>query len=360
MIAVGRNPTDKLQLAFDAMMGVKEAMADKTVPRFRGNGLRDAFQEVTGSSDPVDFFDGGFYRVKETVLTTDFPNLLKNSMTKRLIQDYQEYGMGGVEQIISDTDVTDFKTQDRIRVGYYGNLPTVAENVGYAELTKPTDEIVNYAIAKRGGFQDITWETIVNDDLGKVSSFAPRLARSARQTLKQFVTDFFVNNPNYVPDGLAWFHATHANLGVVALSSPELDVRAIALAKQSEKDSTKRLGLRLDWIMVPVDLGPLAHNLNTNQSGTNNWYGRFGANDERIIVSEQMTDVNDWVGGSLPSRAPFLEIAFLQGFKTPQIFIVPVEQRRAITAIDKIQLYGLQVFGGGIIDYRPVFKEVVP
>ncbi len=59
MIAVGRNPTDKLQLAFDAMMGVKEAMADKTVPRFRGNGLRDAFQEVTGSSDPVDFFDGG-------------------------------------------------------------------------------------------------------------------------------------------------------------------------------------------------------------------------------------------------------------------------------------------------------------
>lgn len=356
-IRVGRDTTEKVQVAFDKLFGVKEALTDKTVKPFRG--LRDAFQEVTGCMDHADFFNGGFYRVKETVLTTDFPNLLKNSMTKRLIQDYEEYGMSGIDQLITETDVNDFKTQDRVRVGYYGNLPVVNENAAYAEMTKPTDEIINYAVAKRGGFQDVTWETIVNDDLGKVTSFAPRLARSARQTLKQFITDFFVNNPNFDPDSVAWFHATHANLGSVALSSNELDARSIALFKQTEKDSAKRLGLKLDWIMVPGDLYPTAHQINTNQSGTNNWAGRFGANDERIIVNEQMTDVNDWVGGSLPTRAPFLEIAYLQGFRTPQIFIVPVEQRRAITAIDKIQLYGIYVFGGDIVDFRPVFKNVV-
>jgi len=111
--------------------------------------------------------------------------------------------------------------------------------------------------------------------------------------------------------------------------------------------------------MVPVDLRPTAHQVNTNQSGTNNWAGRFGPNDERIIANELMTDVNDWVGGSLPSTAPFLEIAYLRGFRAPQVFIVPVDQRRAITAIDKIQLYGMHVFGGDIIDFRPVFKNVV-
>jgi hypothetical protein len=356
-VRIGRDTTEKVQLAFDAMMGVKEAKADKTVHPFRG--LREAFQEITGIRDHADFFTGGFYTVKETVLTTDFPNILKNSMTKRLIQDYAEVGMGGIDQLISETDVNDFKTQDRTRMGYYGDLPTVAENVAYAEFTKPTDEIINYAVAKRGGFQDITWETIMNDDLGKISSFAPRVARAARRTLKQFITDFFVTNPNFDPDSVAWFHASHSNLGATALSSAELDTRSIGLAKQSEKDSAKRLGLPLEWIMVPVDLRPTAHQINTNQSGTNNWVNRFGANDERIIVNELMSDVNDWVGGSLPGTAPFLEIAYLQGFRTPQIFIVPVEQRRAITAIDKMQLYGIYVFGGDIIDYRPVFKDVV-
>src|SRR2546430_11336658 len=32
----------------------------------------------------------------------------------------------------------------------------------------------------------------------------------------------------------------------------------------------------LEWIMAPVDLRPTAHQINTNQSGTNNWAGRFG------------------------------------------------------------------------------------
>jgi hypothetical protein len=357
MIAVGRNTQDKYEIAMDALLGVREAQTDRTVRPFRG--LREAFQEITGCYEPVDFFNGGFYQVKETVITTDFPNMLKNSMNKRIIQDYATVGMGGLEQLISETDVDDFKTQDRVRVGYYGDLPTVAENVAYAELTKPTDEIINYAVAKRGGFQDVTWETVLNDDIGKISSFAPRIARAAKRTLKQFITNFFVSNPAYDPDTLAWFHASHTNLGSIALSSNELDVRSIALAKQTEKDSAKPLGLPLEWIMVPVDLKPTAHQLNTNQSGTNNWYGRFGANDERIITNELMSDVNDWVGGALPGSAPFLEIAYLRGFRTPQIFIVPVDQRRAITAIDKMQLYGLYVFGGDIIDYRPVFKNAV-
>jgi len=58
MLRVGRNTTEKVQIAFDAMMGVKAALADKSVPQFRG--LRESFYEVTGSMDPADFFEGGF------------------------------------------------------------------------------------------------------------------------------------------------------------------------------------------------------------------------------------------------------------------------------------------------------------
>lgn len=357
-LTVGRDSEEKIQVAMDKLFGVKEALKDNTVAAFRG--IREAYQVITGDRDLSELPAGGFYRVSEVMTTATFPAILRNSMTKRLLQDYAEVGMGGLEQLIAEADVDDFKTQDRVRLGYLGDLPVVAENAAYLEITAPTDDLVQYAVAKRGGFLDITWETIVNDDLGKISQFPTRLARSARRTLKQFITDFFVNNPAYDPDTLAWFVAGHSNLGSLALSSAELDARAIALAKQTEKDSAKRLGVPLDWIMVPVDLYPTARQINRNDTGTNGWYQMFGAREERIIRNELLADVNDWYYGALPSNAPFLEIGYLRGFRTPQIFIVPVERRREITAIDKVQMYGIYVFGGDIVDFRPVGKNVVP
>jgi len=89
--------------------------------------------------------------------------------------------------------------------------------------------------------------------------------------------------------------------------------------------------------MVPVTCDN-AHQVNTNQSGTNNWAGRFGPNDERIIANELMTDVNRLGRRELTEHRAISGDCVSPGFRAPQVFIVPVDQRRAITAIDKIQL----------------------
>jgi hypothetical protein len=356
-IEVGRNSQDKIQLAVDAMLGVKEALKSGVRP-FRG--LRDAYQFITGDRDCT-FGQGGFFRTSEAIATTDFPNILLNSLTKKLLQDYIEFQIvPGLERLYNTSRLTDYKPQDRVRMGYLGDLPTVAEAGVYTELTKPTDEKITYSIGKKGGLLTISEETIRNDDLNKISQFPNRLARAARHTLASFVTNFFITNPAYDPDGLTWFHATHANTGVTALSSNELDVRAIALAKQSEKDSTNRLGLTLDWIMIPIDLRPAAMQINRNMLATNNWYNKFGDGEQNIIVNPLLTDVNDWYGGSMPANAPFLEIGFLDGYETPQIFLANLPTQGTQFTNDQLQYKVKFVFGGKPIDFRGTFKEVVP
>jgi hypothetical protein len=356
-IEVGRNSLDKIQLAMDAMMGVKEATADRNVRPFRG--LKEAYIYCTGDAD-MRLDKGGFFRVSEAIATTDFPNILLSSLTKKLIQDYQEYQIvPGLEKLYTATVLGDYKPQDRVRMGYLGDLPTVAEAAVYTELTKPTDEKITYSIVKKGGLLTISEETIRNDDLGKIAQFPNRLARAARHTLATFISNFFITPPNYDPDGLAWFHATHTNTGTTALSSAELDVRAIALAKQSEKDSGNRLGLTLDWIMIPIDLRPSAMQINRNMLATNNWYQKFGVNEENIIVNPLLTDVTDWFGGSFPAAAPFLEIGFLDGYQTPQLFIANLPTQGTQFTNDQLQYKAKFVFGGKPIDFRGVFKEVV-
>jgi hypothetical protein len=358
LIEMGKNSLDKIQLGMDAMLGVREALADRNVRPFRG--VREAYSFCTGDRDFALIERGGFYRVSEAIATTDFPNILLNSLTKKLIQDYQEWQVvPGIEKLYTTTIAGDYKPQDRVRMGYLGDLPTVAEAGAYTELTKPTDEKITYSLVKKGGMLTISEETIRNDDLGKIMQFPSRTARAARHTLASYVTNFFINPPNYDPDTLAWFHATHANLGSTALSSAELDARAILLAKQSEKDSTNRLGLTLDWIMIPIDLRPTAMQINRNMTGTNNWYEKFGDGEQNVIVNPLLTDVTDWYGGCFSATAPFLEIGFLDGYQTPQLFMANDPRFGAQFSNDQLQVKAKFVFGGKPIDYRGVFKEVV-
>ncbi len=358
MIRGGHESRDRFQLAMDGMLGVREARSSGIRP-FRG--IREAYSYCTGDLDATQISRGGIYKTSEAIATTDFPNILLNSMTKTLLQDYDEFQIvPQLEKLYVKTILGDYKTQDRVRLGYLSDLPTVAEAGVYTELTKPTDEKISYAPAKRGGLLTISEETIRNDDLGKIRQFSQRTARAARHTLATFVTNFFITPPNYDPDGLAWFHATHANTGVTALSSAELDARAIILAKQSEKDSTNRLGLTLDWIMIPIDLRPTAMQINRNMLGTNNWYTKFGENEENIIVNPLLTDTNDWYGGCFTSSAPFLEIGFLDGYQAPQIFVANRQEVGLQFSNDQLVLKTKFVFGGKPIDFRGVFKEVVP
>jgi hypothetical protein len=351
--SVGRDTVDKVSLAMEAMFGVREAKADKSVAPFRG--IREAYMVITGDNELADIPRGGFYKTQQAWATTNFPNVLLNALTKKLIQDYAEQPYQYLDKLYTKAIVGDFKTQHRIRMGYLAELSAVAEAGAYTEIARPTDEDITYAVSKFGNLLTVTEETIRNDDLGKMLQIPSRLARAGRIGLAQFISNFFINNPNYAPDSVAWFASGHNNLSTALLSSAALDAAQLALQSQTEKDSALPLSFSLDWLMVPPGLYPTARQINRNPTGTNNWYQRFGANDENIFVNPLLTDAVEWFCGAFPAQAPSLEIGFLDGFDMPQIFLANLPTQGTMFTNDELQYKVKFVYGGNILDFRPVY-----
>jgi hypothetical protein len=147
-------------------------------------------------------------------------------------------------KLITGTPVPlgDFRTQERVRFGGYGDLVTVGQGAAYPALASPTDEKATYAPAKRGGTEDVTLEAIKNDDVGLIRRIPVRMARAAKRTLAKFVFDFIRTNPT-IYDSVAFFHATHNNLGSTALLGGRVGVVRLAILKQTELTSADRLGI---------------------------------------------------------------------------------------------------------------------
>ena len=357
-VKVVREPEDKLQMALDRMFGLP--VEDLSVPAF--HGIREAYVTYTGDGDVTGLLPGRV-RIREDITTSTFPNAVANTLRRMLLKDYreQDYGMSLLTQ---STSVPDFRTQERVRVGYFGDLPTVdTEAADYTELTAPTDEKASYSVVTFGGVVTITRKMILNDDLGVVPQIVSRLGRAARRTLAQRVFNLLITNPT-IYDSVAWFHATHGNLGSTALSATELDVVRTAMRNRTEKDSNKKLGIAPYVLVVPHELEGKARQENMREYLDTSFTPNpvrflFGANGERIIVSPLLSDATDWYVFANVEEAPTVEVGFLQGRQEPEFFLADEPTAEKVFTSDKIRYKVRHEFEAVVIDYRGAYKEVV-
>jgi hypothetical protein len=357
-VQVTREPEEKLQMALDRMIGLP--VEDSSIPAF--HGIREAYITYTGDSDVTGMLPARL-RVREDLTSTTFSNALGNSLRRLLLQDYNEQDFG-LNLLATFTSVPDFRTQERARIGYFGDLPTVnPESADYAELTAPTDEKATFAVTTFGGLVTVTRKMIINDDLGVVPKIVGRLGRSARRTLAQRVFNMMITNPA-IYDSTAWFHATHGNLGTTALSANELDVVRTAMRNRTEKDSNKKLGIAPYVLVVPHELEGKARQENMREYlDSNNTPNpvrfMFGRDGERIIVSPLLTDVTDWYVFANAAEAPTVEVGFLQGRTEPEFFLADDPNVDKVFTSDKIRYKVRHEFEAVVIDYRGAYKEVV-
>ena len=237
------------------------------------------------------------------------------------------------------------------------------ESADYTELTAPTDEKASYSVVTFGGIVTITRKMIINDDLGVVPQIVSRLGRSARRTLAQRVFNLMINNPA-IYDSVAWFHATHGNLGSTALTATELDVVRTAMRNRTEKDSNKKLGIGPNVLVVPHELEGKARQENMREYLDTSFTPNpvrfmFGANGERIIVSPLLSDANDWYVFASVEEAPTVEVGFLQGRQEPEFFLAEDPASEKVFTSDKIRYKVRHEFEAAVIDYRGAYKEAV-
>ncbi len=289
----------------------------------------------------------GVESFQEAVSTATFANALGDSITRRMLQVYLgRTDLQAWRRVASTSPVSDFRSQERVTIGGYGNLPAVAQAGAYTALTSPGDQKATYAVSKRGGTETVTLETIKNDDVQVIRRIPVELAHAAGHTLYEFVMDFFRTNPT-IYDTVALYHATHNNLFTAALSASEFAAHRLAMAKQVRLSSAKRRGVTPARVLVSFEQQETAYNLFVRGQNLDKTFVQT-INPE-VIVVPYWTDANDWCTVADPAEMPVLEIGFLDGREEPELFMQDMPNVGSLFSNDQVTYKIRHIYGGNVL-----------
>ena len=185
--------------------------------------------------------------------TSDFGNILSNVMGKAALQGWEE-SAETFDLWTRKGTLSDFKATKRVGAGLFASLPAVAEGAEYSYGTVG-DRGENIALATYGKLLRISRQAIINDDLELLGALPRKIGRAARATIGNLVYAVLNSNP-VMSDGVALFHATHANLagsGSV-LSVASLSAGRAAMRIQKEAAGGQPLNITPKYLIVPAAL----------------------------------------------------------------------------------------------------------
>lgn len=275
------------------------------------------------------------WQLREALSTSDFPELFGDVLQRQLLDRYAEWPARW-PNIARRSTVPDFRSVKRFAVdGAEAVLSEVAELDEYnqASVSESYDSL---SVTKYGRRIDLSWESMVNDDLGAFRDLPDRLARGARRTEDRKVVEQYVDSTG--PHASLY---TSGNSNIVTdnpvLSTEGLQTAFQVLASQTDEDG-EPIMIEAIELVVPPALEVTAQNiLNaqiidvTNQGGTSsqtvraaNWMaGRVRLTVEPYIpqVASSSGGATSWFLFASPtSGRPALEAAFLTGNERPSLW----------------------------------------
>lgn len=356
---------------FEDMRAVQDYSDFDQVPAF--HGLREAYAYFTGDHEVTGRFNRknlpAELRAAMDITSATFSYVLGNTLGRRLVSLYREYNFGEDILISTRKPVRDFRTQEAVLVGGFGDLADVdPEAADYSEIGGVTDEESTYAIGQKGNILTITRKTIINDDLSIIIRLVSGLARAARRTHAKYVWNFWINNAN-CSDGTAWFTGGHGNLVAGALTHAAALTGYIALSKMTEKDSGERLGLLADPSVKPNLIGPVDLMATIQKIATEEFYYTANdlttkvpnplANKVNPVLCPLLTDTTDWGLLLPPSLVDIVEMGYLNGRTDPELFVADTPQSEQVFIADKIRHKIRHEYAGAVVDFRSGYKSEV-
>lgn len=317
------------------------------------------------------------WRLQEAMSTSDFPFLFGDILDRQMLSNYAEQTYMW-SSIAKRSTVSDFRLVKRFAVdGAQGQLSPVGEREEYPE-GKVVDSKYSYSVQKYGKRIPFTWETMVNDDLNALQDIPERLGRAARRTEAKFVTTLYANNTGFYTSGNKnqVITANGASANNPTLTPSGLQDAMIVMAKQVDTDG-EPIAIDSVTLVVPPDLEIQANNiLAASQVWLND---RGGATNERLVITNWMKGrltiavdyylpivdgthgTTGWYLFANPnSGRPALEVGFLRGHETPELWIKEPNARRIGGGgvnpadgdfdTDSIHYKVRHVFGGTTID----------
>lgn len=277
----------------------------------------------------------GMRILEEALTTSDFPLLFADILDRTLLGYYKETTPTWQSYCHRST-VPDFRNVKRFAVdGAESVLPPVKERGEYREapLADKKDE---YAVTKYGRRIDLSWETLIDDDLNAFNRTPERLARAARRSEMKFATELFVDSKGPKAN---LYKAEFKN---VVEKNPILSIeglqQAMLLLAEMRDFDGEPINIDAITLVVPPALEVTAKNiLNAQQIWINN---EGGTEKQRVIAENWMRNnvtlqvepyipivaskehgsTSWWLFSDPNAGRPAIEMGFLRGYEDPSLY----------------------------------------
>jgi len=284
--------------------------------------------------------------------TPDFSVLLQEVFNKALFP--LRTAPSPITQIFRRATMADFRQRHILEVSDGPALSQVAESGEVTFGTIEGRELASYRLASYAKGFAITFQALVNDDIGALADISAKIARGARQWFTSFLIDTIVSNPK-LADGKAVFHADHANLAASGAAPSDTTIGAAKLAIRKQTDlSGNPIGAAPRYILIPAALETTVDKLLATLYPTNAAEAETAARGLVPLVEPRLDARNQataWYLFCSPDEAPVFEYAELQGYEGPR-----VESRPGWNTLGT-EFRVVWHLGAGAIDHRGAFKN---
>src|SRR5262249_39939023 len=181
------------------------------------------------------------YRLEEAMTMSDFPLMFGQIVDRMLLGTYQ-MTTPTYQAYTRIGKVRDFRTVYRFAVnGAQALLTRVPERTEYPARGL-SEARWSYSVSKYGAIVPISWEALIDDQLGAFDDIPVRLAQSARNTEENFVTSLFTASGGF---NTTFFSNANKNIVNIAngasVNNPALSIGALqdawtVLSKQVDVD----------------------------------------------------------------------------------------------------------------------------
>ena len=359
--------SDQISAAVHDLLGAGRPAELSGARPHRLTGIRELYTLATGDAE----FRGVMEPERAMFATTvDLPNLLKNTLNKCIVQEWETLGATGYrwwEPVVAVEHFNSLQPVTGVLVGEVTVLPTVNEGAAYQAL--PVADSAETGIwSKYGGYIGLTMEMFERDETHKLRQYPRKLASASLRRISSLVGSIFTANDGAGPvmtDGVSVFDPIHRNLSMEMLSPAEWERASAAIYDQpmlvASGGTPPRLALDARYLIVPRSLRLAARQIlypalerEVNIVSENMQRGVQGD----VITCPEFTNPDQWAAAADPRMAPGIIVGERFGLM-PEIFIADSPTGGAVFTNDEMRMkvrHWVSVF---VADYRPLFKSNV-
>lgn len=297
------------------------------------------------------------YRARSGMHTTsDFPLLLQSAGERVLMESYGQLQSPLKTTLSRASTVTDFRSKSKLKISDAGLLEKLSET-GEIKHTTRSETAESYKIDSFGRIFAMSFQSIVNDDLGAFADFSREAGRMAALTENKVMLDLLLANngagPTMSEDNASLFSAAHKNVATTgtALDMEALEAAVLAFRLQTTFGGKIRLGANPRYILTGPELEMTAQRLVASITPATTSAVTPAAISSLVPLVEPNLNGKSWYLFADPAEAPVFEHAFLDGYGGPQI-----DSRDGFERLGS-EFRCVLHFGAGCVDFRGGYRN---